>query len=225
MTKVHLYGILGKVFGNFFEFKINNGFSALKAIDANREGFFKKIKELSLSGVHYQIIINGEIVDNENKLIEKRCVKDIYVIPIIYGSGEAVAQGLNLVITEGAKAGALTATGQMVAFAVNTAISIGISLAVALLTAGTSIQGSTPQPQGVGGASAAVEARGKSFVFSNVENVASQGDPIPIGYGKVKCGSKIIYGSTKSYPTNISNTDEFLNLNLTDILFDEYSSK
>ena len=57
MTKVYVNGILGKIFGEFFQFKINNGLSALKAIDANREGFFKKIKDLSLDGIGYQRIL------------------------------------------------------------------------------------------------------------------------------------------------------------------------
>jgi predicted phage tail protein len=224
MTKVYVNGILGKIFGQFFEFKINNGFNALKAIDANREGFFKKIKDLSLNGISYQLIIDDELVCDKNSLIEKRDIKTIYIIPIVVGFGQAIAAAIPALVSTTAASG-LTIMGQVVAFAINTAISIGIQLGVAALTASTNNQGATPQPQvGIGGASALIEARGKSFVFASVDNVASQGDPIPVGYGKVKCGSKVIHGSTKSYPTSMTNVVEFSSVNLNNSLFNEYIS-
>ena len=224
MTKVYVNGILGKIFGQFFQFKINNGFSALKAIDANREGFLKKIKDLSLDGISYQLIIDDELVCYKNSLIEKKNIKTIYIIPIVIGFGEAIASAIPALVSTTASSG-LTIMGQVVAFAINTAISIGIQLGVAALTASSNNQGATPQPQvGVGGASALIEARGKSFVFASVENVASQGDPIPVGYGRVKCGSKVIHGSTKSYPTSVNNVIEFASVNLNNSLFNEYIS-
>lgn len=223
MTKVYLSGILGKIFGQFFEFKINDGFSALKAIDANREGFFRKIKDLSLNGIGYQLIIDDELICDKNSLIEKRNIKTIYIIPIIIGFGQTIAAAIPSLVSTTTASG-LTALGQVVAFAINTAISIGIQLGVAALTASNSNQAAPPAQVGVGGASALIEARGKSFVFSNLENVASQGDPIPVGYGKVKCGSKVIHGSTKSYPTNISNVTEFESINSNNLLFNDYKT-
>lgn len=225
MTKIYITGILGKLFGNFFELKIKNGFDALSGINANRNGFLKKIKDLSSDGVHYQLIIDNEIVNNNNQIVEKRKIKSIHIVPIIYGSGEAVAVGLKLVVTEGAKAGMLTVMGQIVAATVNTLISVGISLAVSYLTQTQSDQVSAPNkgPQAVGGATAAVEARGKSYVFSNVENAASQGDPVAIGYGRFKCDSNIIEAATKNYPTSIDNVEEFTSMQLSS-LFTDYIS-
>lgn len=224
MTKVYVNGILGKIFGQFFQFKINNGLSALKAIDANREGFFKKIKDLSLDGVGYQLIIDDELVCDKNSLIEKKNIRTIYIVPIVIGFGSAIAAAIPALVSTTAASG-LTVMGQIVAFALNTAISIGISLGIAALTANTNNQGAPPQPTvGVGGASALIEARGKSFVFASLENMASQGDSIPVGYGRVKCGSKVIHGSTKNYPTSISNISEFSTINLNNSLFNEYIS-
>jgi predicted phage tail protein len=225
MTKIYISGILGKAFGNLFELKIKNGFDALKGIDANRNGFLKKIKDLSSEGIHYQLIIDNEIINNSNQIIEKRKIKSIYIVPVVYGSGQAVATGLNLVITEGAKAGTLSLMGQIVAGAVNTLISVGISLAVSYLTQTQADQASSPSqgPQAVGGASAAVEARGKNYVFSNAENTASQGDAVPVGYGKFKCNSKIIEAASKNYPTSIDNVEEFTSMQLSS-LFTDYIS-
>lgn len=225
MTKIYITGILGKFFGNFFELKIKNGFDALKGIDANRNGFLKKIKDLSSESIHYQLIIDNEIIANNNQIIEKRSIKTIYIVPIVYGSGQAVAAGLGMVITEGAKAGTLTLMGQVVAAAVNTLISVGISLAVSYLTQTQADQASAPSqgPQAVGGATAAVEARGKNYVFSSLENTASQGDPVAIGYGRFKCDSNIIEAATKNYPTSIDNVEEFTSMQLSS-LFTDYIS-
>jgi predicted phage tail protein len=222
MTKIYISGILGKIFGNFFELKIKNGFDALKGIDANKNGFLKKIKDLSSDGIYYQLIIDNEIIGNNNQIIEKRKIKSIHIVPIVYGSGAAVAVGLGMVV---AQTGALTMAGQIVAFAVNTLVSVGISLAVSYLTQTQADQVSAPNqgPQAVGGATAAVEARGKSYVFSSLENTASQGDPVSIGYGRFKCDSKIIEAATKNYPTSLDSVQEFATMQLNS-LFSDYIS-
>ena len=222
MTKIYISGILGKIFGNFFELKIKNGFDALKGVDANKNGFLKKIKDLSSDGVYYQLIIDNQIISNNNQVIEKRKIKSIHIVPIVYGSGTAVAVGLGMVVSQ---TGALTMAGQIVAFAVNTLVSVGISLAVAHLTQTQADQVSAPNqgPQAVGGATAAVEARGKSYVFSSLENTASQGDPVSIGYGRFKCASKIIEAATKNYPTSLDTVQEFATMQLNS-LFSDYIS-
>ena len=40
----------------------------------------------------------------------------------------------------------------------------------------------------------------QSFIFSNIVNVASQGAPMPLGYGRLKVGSQVIQASIKSFP-------------------------
>ena len=50
--------------------------------------------------------------------------------------------------------------------------------------------------------SATAEASRSSFVFGNVINTASQGTPVPIGYGRLKVGSKVIQATIKSFPQN-----------------------
>ena len=40
----------------------------------------------------------------------------------------------------------------------------------------------------------------QSLVFSNRANIASQGAPVPIGYGHLKVGTQVIQATVKSYP-------------------------
>ena len=39
-----------------------------------------------------------------------------------------------------------------------------------------------------------------SMIFSNTANLASQGSPVPIGYGRLIVGSQVIQATIKSYP-------------------------
>jgi len=63
----------------------------------------------------------------------------------------------------------------------------------------------------VPGASAGTSAFSKSLAFSNRENIAEQGNPVPLVYGRLKIGSYVIQSSIKSFPLAISLADEFLN--------------
>ena len=39
-----------------------------------------------------------------------------------------------------------------------------------------------------------------SLIFSNTANVASQGAPLPLGYGRLKVGSQVVQATIKSFP-------------------------
>ena len=47
----------------------------------------------------------------------------------------------------------------------------------------------------------------ESLIFSNVANVASQGAPLPVGYGRLKVGSQVIQATIKSYPQSQKTRD------------------
>lgn len=204
MAKITLHGLIGKLFGKSFNINVNSAMSVLKALDANREGFLKKMYDLNNQGYDYYIIINGEHVNNENQFIEKRIVNTVDIIPAIYGSGTAIVTSL------ASAAFAKTLTGVIIAGIINMAISAAISLGVSLIMNAMQKQAAGPQQSyiAVGGASSIIEAKGKSYVFSNYVNSVSQGTPLPLGYGRMKIASSVISTSIKDYPTNYKFEDE-----------------
>ena len=216
MTKVHLHGELAHIFGKFFKLKISNALSALRGIDANKKGFLQKISLLSKNGIHYSIIVDNQEVKNQNQLIERRNIQSIHIVPIIYGSGEFIAAGIGLVA-----AGSLTLAGQIVASLVNMAISLGVSFLMNALMKQAAPPSMGVQNIAVGGATAAVESAGKSYVFSNNVNSSEQGSAIPVGYGKIKTSSSVIFSSVLNYPTNSKYSEEFIG-NESLILFSEF---
>jgi len=202
MTKIHLKGLLSIKFGSFFKINISSIQSALKAIDCNRVGFLKEIFSLSKNNYNYFIICDGHLIENENQFIEKRKIENIYIIPAITGSGSFVAAGMGLAVESFAFA--------VVTVLVNVVIATAISLAVSAIMASINNQGAPPQKKlAVGGATAQIEALGKSYIFSNDRNRASQGASIPIGYGKIKHSSNVLMISIKNYSTNQTIDSEF----------------
>lgn len=202
MTKIFLYGRISQKFGKVFKANINNVFSALKSIDCNREGFIKEVKELSRKGFDYFMIVDGDMIENNEELFERRKIEEIHLVPAVYGSGYALALAI----------GFTGVTAQVVGFVITMALSAAVSLGVGYLMAALNKQAQPPQQHiAVGGASAAVEAAGKSYIFNNLQNIAAQGASIPVGYGRYKIGSNVVQISIKNYPTNQTYTNEFSN--------------
>lgn len=233
MVKIYLHGILAKEFGNFFKLNVSNCFSALKAIDTNKKNFFNRIDYLSRVGINYSIIADGEIIFSKEKFLEKKKIKNIYIIPLIYGFGEAagtagaqVATQLGMTVAaEAGKQAALTAMGQVVAFLINTAIQASIQIGISLVMGAVMRQGQPPSPgamsMGAGGGAIMAEASNRSYIFSNPNNSTSQGSLIPLGYGKTMLSSRVIWSTIKNYLTNEVFIDQF-NISSDSVIFNDY---
>lgn len=192
MTNVYIHGLLSKEFGRKFKFSLGRPKDVVSAIDANKKGFVNRILELAKKGAHYSIVVDG-VVANKFSL-ERGTPKDIHIIPAISGSaGVVTAIGVILY------AAALYAPEYLVVYLValgSVALSYGIS----------NLMQKNNRPDDVGSASATANALNKSFLFSNGENVAEQGNPLPIGYGRLRIGSAVIQSTIKSFPARWSET-------------------
>lgn len=206
MTNVYLHGILGKIFGKHFKICVTDGNSAINAIECNRPGFIKKLYSLSKEKRDYLIIIDGELVENKNSFLEKRKITEINIIPCISGYGPIgglVAVGL------GFAAGTLG--NVIVATLVNTLLSTALSVGISMIMNSINKQSEPPQAAqriSVGGMTSAISSAGRSYIFSNPNNNASQGAVIPIGFGKMRVSSSLIFSSVKNYDTNFNFSDE-----------------
>ena len=177
MTTIRLHGILAQEYSDVFFMKIENPSSVFAAIDCNRKGFTKRVIELQKQGFIYDVIVNKTRITDGYKMDGMKDPETIDLVPVIVGSG---AVGLFLF-------GGTSILGSAVA-----------SLALAGISYALSPKPDT-QDQRV---SATAEASKSSFVFGGVVNTASQGTPVPIGYGRLKIGSKVIQATIKSFPQN-----------------------
>ena len=206
MTTITLHGILAKEFGESFRMKIHKAANVIKAIDVNRRNFNKRIFELSREGLNYTMIVDGKKITELEELNIQKEPQEIHLVPLIIGSGavigaviiSAATLGTTSIAAAGAIWGGLAAS--IVGGLAITAVSIGLQMMLA------------PKPDAGPQISATTKALSESFAFSNKANVASQGSPVPVGYGRLKVGSQLIQMSVKSYPQD-QNATTIMRLN------------
>ena len=191
MTEVKIHGHLSKIFGSSFKFHLGKINDVIKAIDCIKPNFREKLNELQNNGYIYSLNVQGNLIN---------------IIPVINGSGgvgRAFAKVLSVV---------LVVVGIVLLFVPGFQ-----SLGVQLIMSGVQLGIASFFPpkikfpdrsSSVGGATFASESAGKSFIFSNASNLASQGSLINIGYGNFLVGSKILNLSIKNYSTNRNFAEE-----------------
>jgi predicted phage tail protein len=186
MTTVNLHGLLAKEYEKKFVLKLAKAGDVIRAIDCNRKGFLRRVNELKRDGLHYEIVVNG---GNTAREIER-----IDLVPMIVGSAGVGASGMS---------GGMNWGGLFT----NLAIGVGTAMLSKALkpkpeqrpdVGGTVTTDTTPtNDDPVTFQSRAAVA---SMLFNNVSNLASQGEPVPIGYGRLKLGSSVIQATIKSFP-------------------------
>lgn len=175
MTQVYIHGILAREYGNNFKLSLPNPKDVLEAIDCNRSGFIKRLVELQKEGFCYDIIINKKRVTQEEHMTGVKNPETIDLVPAITGAGFVGAFF------------AFLGSGTLLANLAAAVIFAAISYAL------------TPKPE-FEALEIEADASKSSLIFSNTVNVASQGSPVPIGYGRLKVGSQVIQATIKSFP-------------------------
>lgn len=176
MTTVKLHGILAREYGESFKLDIENPQTILKALDCNRVGFIARLIQLQKEGFAYDIIVNKKRIEDGTEMERLLFPQTIDLVPAIAGSGMILGAIFSIF-----------AGGGIIA-------NIALALVFAAVTYALS-----PKPEQQ---SLEIDAAGSktSLIFSNIANVASQGAPVPLGYGRLKVGSQVIQATIKSYP-------------------------
>ena len=180
MTKIYLHGILAQEYGKVFKYHIAKPKDALKAIDANREGFIPRILQLQKEGFLYDIIVDKQKVVSAHQL-EIGGVERIDIVPAIVGSG-FIGTAVSWLFS-----------GKVLA---NIVVAVGLAAVQYALTPKPDL--GMPEQQRL---SAEAAAQKSSYIFSTEINTAEQGTNVPLGYGRLKVGSAVIQSSMKSFPT------------------------
>jgi predicted phage tail protein len=214
MTIIRLHGILAKKFGSVIKLHIGNLNQIISALDSIKTGFRKEINRISQEGGHYCIERDSDSVVHilpflcgfKGGFLTILLIVAIVVIVVVItvvtlGTGGLAASTL----LTGATAG-----GSFTALSVATflAFQIALGVLISVLTYKEPKEATLKVEASVGGASGGTEAVGKSYTFSNLNNAEAQGVSIPLGYGKMRIGSRVINVSIKDYPTNYKFEDE-----------------
>ena len=173
MTKIRLHGILKAEYGDCFYMDISRPRDVIKAIDANRDGFRKRLIDLQKEGMYYDILVDKQKVDKKS-FLKNRKPMQLDIVPLITGHGPV---------------------GMFIA-------SVVISIAIAV------VMYALMDPGTIDGGSQAVGSGGESLIFQGgAANVSNQGDPLPIGYGRLMVGSNVIQSTVRSLPQTLKSID------------------
>ena len=213
MTIINLHGILAYEFGKAFTMYIEKPKQAIDAIDANKTSFKKRILELSEQGIHYAILIDGESVGETHQLEIKKEITVVDITPVICGQGATAL--ITAIGTALGTAGTAGAIGTALVTAAGTATSLASFIGGALnMIAVTLIQQALAPSNKPQRTEARISGAKESFLISSQGNLAQQGIPVPVGYGRLRVGTSIIQTTVKSYPQRQKITNALFGKNV-----------
>lgn len=213
MTTVQIHGSLAKEFRSSFRFAINRPKEVFDAISCSHPNFRNRLVELAYQGIHYCLLINGKKIEHEKDLYLSGDNQIIDIVPIVCGSGGSGGFAIGAIVlglfTFGV--GAIAAAG-IGAFAAGGALAgvaayAGTIMAVGLGIASFGLQMAMAPKPDMQRPESSVSGIKESFSFSSKANIAEQGIPVPVGYGRLRVGSAIIQSSIKSYPQAYDKSD------------------
>ena len=208
MKIIKVYGELRKKLGqSSFELDVANPSHAIKALCVNFPELTSWFLNNDEEGNGFKVTIGKQKIYRTNlkPMLEPWSEKDVlHIVPVIKGAGRGLGQilmgaaliGLAVFAAPLAGGGFLgsTGTGFLGAAASKALGYIGL----ALVLGGVS-QLLSPQPSSIPEAS-----KLQSFSFSGIVNVADQGLPVPICYGRVITGSVVISAGLNAQAFTIS---------------------
>jgi len=187
MTQVILHGILAKEFRKNFSLAIKRPKEVFDAISCAHSNFRNRIAELANQGIHFALLVDGKKITELQELNIQKESQEIHLVPLIIGAGGAAIAG----VIFGAGSVAAGGLAAFTATAIN-AVIIGVAtMGIQMMLA--------PKPE-MQRPESVVNSAKQSFLFSSKANVAEQGIPVPVGYGRLRVGSAVIQSTIKSYP-------------------------
>jgi len=187
MISVSIEGRAGQMLGPKWKLHVATVGEALRALRANAETVFEKALGLSRG---YVLVVDGVPVEASGCFL-KRIKKSLCFIPVLAGGfvtfWYAVFSQV-LLIAPGLSYAAAAVIATIVVVVAVALIAYGIYALISLLT------GDGPGVEGEGT---------NSFAFHGPENVSEQGQVVPVGYGRLMSGSRIISVSSSNVDKGI----------------------
>jgi len=186
MISVSIEGRAGKMLGPKWNLQVGTVGEALRALRANAESIFQKALGASKG---YVLVVDGVPVESSSCFL-KRIKKSLCLIPILAGGAIIVNIAAWIIGHTGAwmtyEAAMIIAT--VVVVTAVALIAYGIySLVSLLMEDGPDVDGEGTN----------------SFAFRGPENVSEQGQVVPVAYGRLISGSRVISVSSSNVDRQI----------------------
>ncbi|WP_153135183.1 tail assembly protein [Paraburkholderia agricolaris] len=177
LRTVRLYGVAGNRFGRTHRLAVSSTREAIRALCVVVPGFEKFLMNAKDNGLTFAVFMGRKNLD-EKGLEYPVGADEIRIAPVLVGSKSA---GLFQTIL----GAALVVVGVVTSeFGGGALIGLGASLAL-----GGVMQMLSPQTAGLAGTG---PDNGTSYYFNGPVNSSAQGEPVPLVYGRMRVGSKVI---------------------------------
>lgn len=191
MKTIRLYGSLGDQFGKVHQYHVASPAEAVRAMCATIDGFKKVLIE---AGNYYRVSVSKKNdLSLEETLYPSSDNESISIIPVVSGSGGgfgkillgAALVGLAFAFPAASATFNFGALGSTSISLASMASNIGISL---ILGGVSQMLFKPPKAQ----TSAERPENKPSFIFNGAVNTTTQGNAVPVCYGKMIVGSQVI---------------------------------
>ena len=186
MTTIILLGELGRVFGRRHQMEVHSAAEAIRALSANFPAFERELIASGERGVGYRVLSGRDSLALE-QLHEPTGVQRIVISPVITGAGGSglgqVLLGAALIAVSWWNPMGWAAAGAFLSQA--TLYSVGTSMILGgvaqMISPAPSSSDPSEKPQNQ-----------PSYTFNGAVNTTAQGQPVPVGYGRLIVGSAVI---------------------------------
>jgi predicted phage tail protein len=185
LREVRLYGEMGRRFGRVHQFDIATPAEALRALRANCGRPFQRYL-FEMRDAPFHVLVNDEPADM-HAMARMSGPGPIRIIPVIAGGKSDVLMivaGVALLILAGPVGGAIGA-----AIGFGGATITGVISAVGLSLVLTGVSGLLFRPPDLKQKESPENT--PSYSFDGAVNTAGQGNPVPVGYGRMRVGSQV----------------------------------
>jgi predicted phage tail protein len=204
MVNVFLHGKLGQKFGKEWKLDISSPLEAIKAIDANKEGFLGYLLKKSQEQTKYMVFVDKKPLrsQDELKIQVNKEAENIHFFMVPQGGIGMILGGL-LGMFGGWGAGALGSSiggfwGGLLSWGGNLLFEIGGAVLMQGLMDKLVKEPDPPEMED----SAPKMKSTSSFTFSRPINNITQGARVPVGYGRLRVGSTVISSSVMNCRLN-----------------------
>ena len=178
LRTVRLYGVLAKKFGRQFQFEVSSPKEAVAALRATVPGFESHLLENSEPGYH---VFSGRENIGLNEL-DHPTNQVIRIVPAVAGAKKGGVLQIILGVV-------LLVIGYFIPVLAPYTTPLGLSLIVGGIA---QILFAPPSPKNSG--ERENPNNRPSYSFDGVVNTSQQGNPVPVGYGRLIVGSQVITG-------------------------------
>ena len=193
LKTVRLYGKLGTRFGRIHRLAVASAAEAVRALCAIRPGFERELMSSRDRGIHYAVFLGKRNIAEE-EMLHPAGRDDIRIAPVLQGSGrgglfQTILGAAMMVFAMWAAGGFTSLAGLSLTLASEGWVGVTAMMGMSMMIGGV-MQLLSPQIKELSAKDSA--GNGASYHFNGVVNTTAQGNPVPLGYGRMIVGSAVV---------------------------------